>query len=297
MKAIVFGGSGFLGSYVADVLSEKGYEVSIFDVAPSPYLKTGQKMIVGDILDIDAVQKAVKGISIAYNFAGIADINAASEKPLETIKYNILGNAHILECLKHQKPYRYVFASTIYVYSEAGSFYKSSKQACELYIEDYSRKYGIPYTILRYGSLYGPRASETNPIFNLLKQALVEKKISHYGSGEEIREYIHVEDAARCSVEILSDNFVNQNVLITGHHPIKSRELVTMINEILGGNLAVEFRSEKPDAHYTVTPYSFNPRLGKKYISHYYIDMGQGLLQCIEEMHKSMHERKKRDRE
>ena len=174
------------------------------------------------------------------------------------------------------------------MYSEAGSFYKSSKQACELYIEDYARKYGIPYTILRYGSLYGPRANESNPVYRLLKRALLEKKISHYGSGEEIREYIHVEDAARCSVEILDVNFANQHVLLTGHHPIKSKDLVVMINEIFGNKLAVEFRHEKPDAHYQVTPYSFNPRLGKKYVSHYYIDMGQGLLQCIEDLYKEM---------
>ena len=288
MKAIVFGGSGFLGSHVADVLLEKGYEVVIFDLKPSAYLKTGQKMIVGDILDIQAVREAVEGVPIIYNFAGIADIEEASEKPIETIKQNILGNAHTLESIKDQGIYRYVFASTTYVYSESGSFYKSSKQACELYIEDYAKKYGIPYTILRYGSLYGPQAYKRNPLYALLKRALLEKKVSHYGSGEEMREYIHVEDAARCSVEILDENFVNQHVLLTGHHPIKSRDLVTMVNEIFGGKLDIEFRHEKPDTHYEVTPYSFNPRLGKKYVSHYYIDMGQGLLQCIEELYKEL---------
>lgn len=287
-KVIVFGGAGFIGSHVADVLLEKGYEVIIFDLKPSPYLKAGQKMIVGDILDINAVREAVEGASVVYNFAGIADIDEADEQPVETVKHNILGNAYILESVKHSKLYRYVFASTIYVYSEAGSFYRSSKQACELYIEDYSKKYGIPYTILRYGSLYGPRADEGNPIYSLLKRALLEKKISHYGSGEEIREYIHVEDAARCSVEILSDNFINQHVLLTGHHPIRSKDLVVMINEMFGNKLTVEFRNEKPDTHYQVTAYSFNPKVGRKYISNYYIDMGQGLLQCIEEIYKSL---------
>ena len=280
-----------MGSHVADVLLEKGHEVIIFDLKPSPYLKAGQRMIVGDILDINAVKEAVDGVPIVYNFAGVADIEEANKKPIETIKHNILGNAHILESIKHQEVYRYVFASTTYVYSEAGSFYKSSKQACELYIEDYAKKYGIPYTILRYGSLYGPRASESNPLFQLLKRALLEKKISHYGSGEEIREYIHVEDAARCSVEMLDENFINQHVLLTGHHPIRSKDLVVMINEILGNKLTIEFRHEKPDTHYEVTPYSFNPRLGKKYVSHYYIDMGQGLLQCIEELYKQNREK------
>jgi len=286
MKAIVFGGSGFLGSHVADVLTDKGYEVIIFDLKPSPYIQPGQKMIVGDILDVDAIEKAVKDVSIVYNFAGIADMDEASAKPIETIKNNILGNAYILEAIKNNELKRYVFASTVYVYSESGSFYKTSKQACELYIEDYSKKYAIPYTILRYGSLYGPRANKTNPIYRLLKNILLENKISYWGNGEEIREYIHVDDAARCSIEILGKNFVNQHVIITGHHPIKSKELLTMINEILGNKLSIEFQNAKPDTHYQVTPYSFNPRIGRKYISSYYLDMGQGLLQCIEELHK-----------
>ena len=290
MKAIIFGGSGFLGSHVADILLEKGYEVTIFDLIPSPYLKSGQKMIVGNLLDFERVREAAIGASIVYNFAGIADIDKASEKPIETIKHNILGNAHILESIKNHKLKRYIFASTIYVYSNAGSFYKSSKQACELYIEDYSKKYEIPYTILRYGSLYGPRANETNPIYSLIKNILIDKKISYWGNGEEIREYIHVEDAARCSVEILDEEFINQHVIITGDHPIKSKELLVMVNEMFGNKLPIEFRNEKLDTHYQVTPYSFNPRIGRKYVSSYYLDMGQGLLQCIEELHKKYSE-------
>jgi len=267
MKAIVFGGSGFLGSHVADVLTDKGYEVIIFDLKPSPYIQPGQKMIVGDILDFDVVKEAVREASVVYNFAGIADMDEAREKPVETIKNNILGNAYILEAIKNSKLNRYVFASTVYVYSDLGSFYKSSKQACELCIEEYSKEYGIPYTVLRYGSLYGPRANESNPIFRLLKRILLEGKISHWGSGEEIREYIHVEDAARCSVEILSENFINQHVIITGHHPIKSKELLGMINEIFGNKFPIEFRHEEPDGHYQMTPYSYNPRIGRKYVS------------------------------
>lgn len=286
MKSVVFGGSGFIGSHVADILSEKGYEVSVFDIKPSEYIKPEQRMILGDILDEKAVKKAVKSVPIIYNFAGIADIDEAIEKPLETIKNNILGNAIILEAIREQKIERYIFASTIYVYSNSGSFYRSSKQACELHIEDYSKKYGIPYTILRYGSLYGPRADERNPINKILKQALLENKISYWGKGEEIREYIHVEDAARCSVEILDKNFINQNVILTGHHPIKTKDLLVMINEIFGSKIKIEMRSRNVSAHYEITPYSFNPKIGRKYVSSYYLDMGQGLLQCIEDLYR-----------
>ena len=75
MKAIVFGGSGFIGSHVADELSKRGYETIIYDKVLSTYLQQGQEMIVGDILDIEKVKKAVKGCDYVYNFAGIADLD------------------------------------------------------------------------------------------------------------------------------------------------------------------------------------------------------------------------------
>ena len=150
MNVVVFGGSGFIGSHTADALTEKGYKVKIFDIIKSPYIIDKQEMIVGDILDTKAVEKAVKGCDFVYNFAGMADVDKAYFKPIETIESNILGNTIILEACRKNNVKRFVFASTIYVYSEAGSFYRSSKQACELIIENYQEAFNLPYTILRY---------------------------------------------------------------------------------------------------------------------------------------------------
>lgn len=287
-EVIVFGGAGFLGSHVADFLTKEGWKVTIFDIKKSDYLKPGQKMVVGDTLDQDQVKKAVEGASVVYNFAGIADIDQASEDPIGTIKNNILGNGYILESLKGKDIERYVFASTMYVYSNSGSFYRDSKVACEMYIEDYNKAYGIPYTILRYGSLYGPRTNKKDRIYLLLRQALIENKITYEGDGEEIREYIHVEDAARCSVEILEEDYVNQSVIIAGHQTLKIRDVMVMIKEILGKDMKIEFLNKASNLHYEVTPYSFNPKLGKRYISKHYIDLGQGILQTAEELYNSL---------
>lgn len=139
MKVIVFGGAGFLGSHVADALSQRGHVVSIFDsLIPRRFFQPGQRMIVGDIRDRAAVEHAVRGNKVIYNFAGFSDIEAAADHPLETIESNVLGNGIILEAARRWKVQRYVFASTVYVYSQAGSFYRASKRACEDYIECYS---------------------------------------------------------------------------------------------------------------------------------------------------------------
>jgi UDP-glucose 4-epimerase len=286
MKAIVFGGSGFLGSHVADALTGAGYETTVFDVVASPYLQKSQQMITGNILDKKAVEKAVAGCDVVYNFAGMADIEEAYNNPLETIESNVLGNTIILEACRTNKVKRFVFASTIYVYSSAGSFYRSSKQACELIIENYHEVFGLPYTILRYGSLYGSRAGETNWIYSALKQAVTEGKISRHGDGEEIREYIHVEDAARCSVMILDKEYENESVIIAGQQSMKLKDIMFMIKEILQNRIELEFVPTSSSLHYTITPYKFNPKIARRLILNSYLDLGQGLLQCLDEVYK-----------
>lgn len=285
MKAIVFGGSGFLGSHVADYLTFKGYEVTIFDLIPSPYLLPEQKMVEGDILDEEAVLAAIAGQDLVYNFAGIADLDDATTKPKLTVQLNVQGNLNIMEgCLKTSVS-RFVYASTIYVYSQKGGFYRCSKQAAEVYIEEYQRRYGLNFTILRYGTLYGPRADERNSIFRYLKQALEKRRIVCHGNGEELREYIHVSDAARLTVDILHEDYQNRHIIITGHYPMKFKEMLLMIREILGGNIVIEFTGDENSDHYTVTPYSFVPKIGHKLVNHRYLDMGQGLLECLHGMY------------
>ena len=125
MRVLVTGGSGFLGSHVADALSKSGHEVTIFDIAPSAYLKPNQKMITGDILDRDLLESVIVDQRIVYHFAGIADIDEATEKPVETVKYNILGTTYLLEACRKNAIQRFIFASSAYVFSNSGYFYRT----------------------------------------------------------------------------------------------------------------------------------------------------------------------------
>lgn len=286
MKVIVFGGAGFLGSHVADTLADAGYKVAIFDCKESPFKRPEQDMIVGDILDEKVVAAAVKDCNIVYNFSGIADIDQAAKYPLESVKTNILGNSIIMEGCRKADISRFVYASSLYVYSKAGSFYRSTKQSCESLIENYNEVYGLPYTILRYGSLYGPRADNENFVSKILKQAIAEGKIVRDGDGGEIREYIHVYDAAKGSVEILSDDFINQYVIITGSQQMKIRDLLYMIREMLDNKIEIRFAEPEDSYHYEITPYTFAPKLAKRLVSKTYIDFGQGILELMQSVYK-----------
>lgn len=288
MNITVFGGAGFLGSHVCDKLADAGHAVTVFDMRPSPWLRRGQRMVTGNILDEAAVADAMAGAEAVYNFAGIADIGEAGSRPVDTVKYNILGNTLVLEAAVKAKVSRFVFASSLYVYSSAGGFYRCSKQACELYIQQYQQVYGMPYTILRYGSLYGPRSDNRNAIYRFVREALENRRISYYGHANALREYIHVEDAADCSVEILKPEFANKHIVLTGHQPMRVGDVLKMIREILGEPIEFEFLAEDKSGHYEITPYSFNPQIGYKMTPRLSTDLGQGILRVIEDVHREL---------
>lgn len=287
-KAIVFGGAGFLGSHVADELTKRNYSVRVFDINRSRYLVPTQEMIEGDILDIECVKNACEGVDYIYNFAGLADINEAKDKPIDTAQLNIMGNLNILEAARHHKVKRFIYASTVYVYSSSGSFYRASKQAAENFVELYSEKYKVPFTILRYGSLYGRRSDLRNTIHRFIHSAITKGVVRYQGSGEELREYIHAIDAATASVNILVPEFENQHLVITGPQTSKVRDIMSMISEMFEDKVKLDCENLGLEAHYNITPYTFKPKLGKKLVVNPYIDMGQGILDCIHEISDSL---------
>ena len=292
MKILVTGGSGFLGSHIADALSDDAHEVTIFDIRKSPYLRPDQKMIVGDILDQECLNEIVKDQDVVYHFAGIADIDECASRPVDTAKYNILGTVQLLEACRKFGIKRFVFASSAYVYSDSGSFYAASKQACETFIENFSKLYDLKYTCLRYGSLYGQRADDRNSIYKLIKQAIQKGKLVYRGTGDEVREFIHVQDAAQISAAILEPKFENQHIILTGAEKMRYIDLLEMIKEMLGNKIEIEMLLSKRKAHYKITPYNFSPKLGRKMTNNPHIDMGQGLLQCMAEVYEKVHSEK-----
>lgn len=285
-KACVIGGSGFIGSHVCDELTNLGYEVVIFDRVLSQWKNHKQLMVVADMQNELALGEAISGCEIVYNFAAIANLDEALRKPIETINVNILGNAIALEACRKYKVKRYLYASTVYVYSREGGFYRCSKVAAEQFVEEYQRQYGLNFTVLRYGSLYGPRSDKNNGLWRIIKRALDEKKVIYEGSPEAIRHYIHVKDAARASVAVLSEEFCNQHVILMGQEKIHVIDLLKMLAEILELSQEIEFLDSAYSGHYIRTPYAYQTKLGLKYSPSLHVDLGQGLVELINEIQR-----------
>lgn len=289
-KVVVFGGSGFLGSYVADELTRRGYDVTIADLTSSRYLQSTQKFVKVDILDIQNIEVILENTDVVYNFVAIANLDDAIHDPVNAMKINVMGNLNILEaCRNNKKIKRFVYASSAYALSSEGSFYGISKQSSEKLTEEYYKRYGLPFTVIRYGSLYGERSSHNNYIYNLLKKAISQGKLEYKGDGEDLREYIHAADAAKLSVDILEDTqYENEHIILTGIEKLKRLDLLTMINEIMQNRLEIKQISDDNMGHYKITPYTFHPTTAKKLVANPYIDLGQGLLECIQEIHKDL---------
>jgi UDP-glucose 4-epimerase len=281
IKALVIGGSGFLGSHVADELLLRGYKVSIYDQKKSKWKKEEQTFYLGKLNNEKKLNKLIKNSDIVYNFAGIADLNEGSKKPLESINQNIYATAKIVEsCIKY-KIKRFIYSSTIYVYSNKGSFYKCSKQAAENYIEEYSKQSNLKFTILRFGSLYGPRSNYQNGLYKIVCDYLKNKKISYIGSKNTMREYIHINDAAKSCVDILEKQFVNKVIVITGKKKIYVKKILAIFSSLLKYKKEINFKNVSNANHYEKSPYSFSRNFGIKYFSENNINIKKGLEELI----------------
>lgn len=287
MKIAVFGGTGFLGSYVVTELLERGYDVIALDIEESKYIPS-DKFIKIDILNASDLAEvfAKNQFDVVYNLAGYSSLENAVNNPVSTFQLNVIGNLNIIDlCVKNNVKH-FVFASSAYAMSNKGSFYGLSKLSSEKIVEEYKEKFDLDYTILRYGSVYSDRNFENNYIFNLVKGAIESGEINHGGDGNEIREYIHALDAAKLSADVIEGNeHKNKHLVLTGVERIKRGDLFKMINEILGDTLKINLSADGYKNHYKFTPYSFTPETSQKLTPNPYVDMGQGLLACIQQAH------------
>ena len=286
MKIVVTGGSGFLGSHVADELSNRGHKVTIFDKKQSKWIRSDQKMYKGDILNRADLDRVMKGADAVFHFAALADMDEAVKKPIETSNINIFGTVLTLEACRRHRIKRFIHASTIYVNSKDGGFYRCSKKAAEEYVEEFHNVFGINYTVLRFGSLYGERADDTNGVTSIIRRAIKTGTLSYLGNKKSVREYIHVKDAAKATVDILKKKYKNKYIILTGKEKIKVYDFLKILSGILKIIKKIKFLNKKLLGHYVLSPFTYKLKNGKKFTINSNIDFKSGLLELVEVLKK-----------
>ena len=285
MKVLVIGGSGFLGSHIADELILQGHEVVIFDQSKSQWVSDECEFIEGDITNFSSLSSAFNGINAVFHLAAVSDLDKAYNDGLRTAEVNVLGTVNALELSKVNKVSKFVYSSSIYVNSNYGGFYKVSKKAAEEYIMEYNKLFNLDFTILRYGSIYGPRSDMSNGLYRIINKAVNDKVIQYEGSIDSVREYIHVNDVSKASVNALKDNIFKNNIInITGQEKYAIKDLLKMLGEILNLEVSINNSTKKRVGHYVMSPYTHEKIIPKKYVMPFYVDFGQGLLEMIQEI-------------
>lgn len=284
MKCLVTGGSGFLGSHVADELLKAGHKVIIYDLKKSKWIKKKHKFIKGDILDKKKLSIALKSVDVIYHLAALADLDLSLNNPIKTVNYNILGTVNILDLAKTKKIKRIIFASSIYVNSEQGGFYRVSKKAAEEYVEEYGKRFGINFTILRFGSLYGTRSDKSNGLRKIIESGIDKKSITYYGNLKSVRKYINVIDAAKSCVKILSKKYKNKFLIIHGKKSFAIKTVLKIIQKMFTEKKEIKFNIKKSIGHYINNPYTYKFRKGKSFIIRDQINFENGVSDLFKEL-------------
>lgn len=282
-NVLIIGGSGFLGLHVIHKLLSKEYQVTNLDINPCNIEHDNLKSVLSNVVDdLTFLKQNLNDFDYVLNFAGISDLDYCHKNPKESLTVNIISNINIIDLLKDStRLKKYIYASSAYASGTSGSFYAIGKKTCENIIREYSENYNLNYTILRYGSLYGLGSDDRNSIYRFLKSAIHESKINYFGTGEEVREFINVKDAAESTVESLNQLYDKQTLMLTGSKSMKYKDLFNMINEILGNSLTINIHPNEKKTHYNSTPYSYQKDIVKKLTNNPHIDLGEGLIELI----------------
>ena len=243
MKILVTGGSGFIGGHIVEKLNADGHDVTVMDVkAP---LNKASKFIKGDIVNKQDIERSVDNIDIIYHIAAFSNIDLVKDNPIKTIESNILGTAYLLEAARRKEVKRFIFASSVYVHDTRGHLYTTCKFASEMLCKNYYTLYGLPYTILRYGTAYGPRSRGADVISIFIQKALSNEEIVIHGSGNQKRNFVYVEDLALGSIAAMGKIGENKTYVIAGLESVSIKELVELLREAFSVELKIRIDSKK----------------------------------------------------
>jgi UDP-glucose 4-epimerase len=246
-RVLVTGGSGFIGSHVVDKLADAGIEPRIYDLRHSPHHSPEEvDTVIGDLFDHDALCRAMEDCEAVVHLAAYADVGIVAEQPVGAEETNARGTLAVLEAARATGT-RIIYGSTIWVYGESGDgviteespiglpphLYTASKLAGEMYCTSYAELYDVPYTILRFGIPYGPRARPAAVIPIFVSKALKGEPLTIAGDGQQTRRFVYVEDLAAGVVAALEYSAENRVYNLAGDETVTIRELADVVSDLI----------------------------------------------------------------
>lgn len=295
MTIIVTGGAGFIGSnFVFHMLqAHPDYRIVCLDKLTyagnlstlEPVLKQDNfRFVKADICDRQAVDKLFQEEKpdIVVNFAAESHVDRSIENPRIFLETNIMGTAVLMDACRKYGIQRYHQVSTDEVYGDlpldrpdlffteetplhTSSPYSSSKASADLLVMAYYRTYGLPVTISRCSNNYGPYHFPEKLIPLMIANALADKPLPVYGNGENVRDWLYVEDHCRAIDLIIHNDKVGEVYNVGGHNEKRNIDIVRIICQELGKpeSLIVHVEDRKGhDRRYAIDPAKIHRELG-----------------------------------
>lgn len=295
MTIIVTGGAGFIGSnFVFHMLQvHPDYRIVCLDKLTyagnlstlEPVLQQDNfRFVKADICDRQAVDKLFQEEKpdIVVNFAAESHVDRSIENPGIFLGTNIMGTAVLMDACRKYGIQRYHQVSTDEVYGDlpldrpdlffteetplhTSSPYSSSKASADLLVMAYYRTYGLPVTISRCSNNYGPYHFPEKLIPLMIANALADKPLPVYGNGENVRDWLYVEDHCRAIDLIIHNGKVGEVYNVGGHNEKRNIDIVRIICQELGKpeSLIVHVEDRKGhDRRYAIDPAKIHRELG-----------------------------------
>lgn len=295
MTIIVTGGAGFIGSnFVFHMLqTHPDYRIVCLDKLTyagnlstlEPVLQQDNfRFVKADICDRQAVDKLFQEEKpdIVVNFAAESHVDRSIENPGIFLETNIMGTAVLMDACRKYGIQRYHQVSTDEVYGDlpldrpdlffteetplhTSSPYSSSKASADLLVMAYYRTYGLPVTISRCSNNYGPYHFPEKLIPLMIANALADKPLPVYGNGENVRDWLYVEDHCRAIDLIIHNGKVGEVYNVGGHNEKRNIDIVRIICQELGKpeSLIVHVEDRKGhDRRYAIDPAKIHRELG-----------------------------------
>ncbi|SDD30635.1 UDP-glucose 4-epimerase [Paenibacillus sp. UNCCL117] len=260
MKLIVTGGAGFIGSHLVDALTARGAEVHVIDNLYAGKLEYVNRQAVLHQYDVESAEAREQVVrlkpDLVFHLAAQADVQQSVQAPGYDARVNVLGTLNMLEACREAGVRKLVFASTSGVYGDLAkdrieeddpaapiSFYALSKLAGEQYIRLFHRMFGLSYTILRYGNVYGPRQQAKGEggvvalFTDKLRQGL---PVRIFGDGEQTRDFIFVKDIVEANLACIGQGDQQTFHASTGR-PVTVNTLVRELERLSGTPLAADY--------------------------------------------------------
>lgn len=265
---LLSGAAGFIGSRVADMLLEQGYDVAGIDNINDYYdvrlkhrrLEKLQKFpgfyfYRADIEDYEALNNIVKRRQpgAVIHLAARAGVRFSLEQPIACLATNALGTLNLLDLCKSYGIPQFILASTSSLYAgqempftetlpvnTPASPYAASKKSAESLAYSYHYLYGINIAVLRYFTVYGPAGRPDMSIFRFIKRAISGQSLTIYGDGRQSRDFTYLDDIARGTIMALSIKDY-QVINLGNNQPVRIIDVVRLIEKLVGRKAIINY--------------------------------------------------------